>query len=181
MNGIVKPTSVDDERWMAAALAEAERGLERGELPIGAVVVAEGEVLGAAHTQEREQQRLLVHAELLALDRADRALGLRRRDGLVLYTTLEPCLLCLGAAATTMVSRVVFALPSPSDGTAEVATWWEAHRAPGLEAVRLPTLEAGAGAGADASRSLFVRYATERPDPGDGLARWAEVVSRGRG
>ncbi len=164
---------------MAQALAEAEVGLTRGELPIGAVVVFEGEVVATAHTEERAQQRLLVHAELLALDRADRRLGSRRGDGRLLHTTLEPCRLCLGAAATVMVERVVFALPSPTDGTAEMARWWQLNRAPGLEAVRLPEL--GQGPGAEAARALFARCAAERPDPADGMARWAELVSRGDG
>jgi tRNA(adenine34) deaminase len=67
--------TVDDERWMREALAVARQGLAAGELPIGAVVVADGVVIGAAHTQERRQGRLLVHAELLALDAADRVAG----------------------------------------------------------------------------------------------------------
>ena len=68
-----------DEHGMREAPAVAERGLERGELPIGAVVVADGRVLGSSHTEEVTQRRLLVHAELLALEEADRHDGWDRR------------------------------------------------------------------------------------------------------
>jgi deoxycytidylate deaminase len=67
-------------------------------------------VVASAHTQERRQRRLLVHAELLALDEADRVPGLKRPES-VLYTTVEPCLMCMGAAMTTMVGSVAYALP----------------------------------------------------------------------
>jgi tRNA(adenine34) deaminase len=106
-----------DVRWMGEALALAAAGFAVGELPIGAVVVAGGRVVGGAHTQELGQRRLLVHAELLALDEADRETGWDR--GLAtLFTTLEPCLMCLAATATAMVGRIVYALPSPGDGAA---------------------------------------------------------------
>ena len=112
---------------MRIALEEAANGLDHGELPIGAIVVVDEELVSRAHTQEREQRRLLVHAELLALDQADRTLG-RRRANARLYTTLEPCLGCIGAAMTTMIESVVFALESPGDGGVSTARAWEASR-----------------------------------------------------
>src|SRR5687768_3063774 len=107
--------NVQDEAFMSRALAIAAAGMVRGEMPIGAVVVVDGEIVAEAHTEERTQGRLLVHADLLALDMADRRLQ-GRRSRATLYVTLEPCLMCLGAAFTARISRVVYALDSPSDG-----------------------------------------------------------------
>ncbi|QXC59508.1 nucleoside deaminase [Aquihabitans sp. G128] len=163
-----------DRRWMDEALAMAAKGLAIGELPIGAVVVADGEVIGRAFTQEATQGRLLVHAELLALDQADRVVG-GRRGRAVLYTTLEPCLMCLGAAATAMVERVVFALDSATDGARELASLWDAHRhARDLPSVYLPPVHGGVGT--EASRALFARFIATRPGPTDPLALWAATL-----
>ena len=92
---------VEVEKFMRKALEMAQVGLSKGELPIGAVVVLDGEVIASAHTQEKSEGRLLVHAELLALEAADRIKPFpgRRRD-VKLFTTSEPCLMCLGAAMT---------------------------------------------------------------------------------
>src|SRR5580693_5193032 len=115
------------ERWMREALALARRGLDANELPIGAIVVLDQEIVGRAHTEEASQGRLLVHAELLALEQADRGL-MDRRSEARLYTTLEPCLGCFGAAMTVMVGTIVFGLESPSDGAIEFAQTWDKQR-----------------------------------------------------
>lgn len=162
---------------MAAALAVAEEGLDAGELPIGAVVVVDGRVVARAHTQERAQRRLLVHAELLALDDADRHLGADRRRA-TLVTTLEPCLMCLAAAATAGVPRIVFGLASPGDGAAGLATRWDEDRTDDLPHVRLP--EVVGGVGADDARALFARFCAARPDATDGLTTWARTLLRPR-
>ncbi len=164
---------MNDAVGMAAALAAAEAGREAGELPIGAAVMVGEDVVAAAHTAERSERRLLVHAELRALDAADRVLGRRRRSA-VLYTTLEPCLMCLAAAATAGIGRVVWALASPTDGAADMAAWWEAHRSPGLGHVRLP--EVVGGIEADAARALFARYVAERDGETDPLTTWARTL-----
>lgn len=159
---------------MQVALEEARVGLNLGELPIGAVVVVDGEVVARAHTEERAQNRLLVHAELLALDVADRVLVQRRREAR-LYTTLEPCLGCLGAAMTTMIGAVVYALESPSDGGVAVARQWETERvAPAFPAYRLPDLTAGVLR--DESADLFRAYVERHP--GDGpMLQWARSLA----
>jgi len=157
---------------MEAALTVAAAGLLAGELPIGAVVVADGAVIGRAHTEELGQGRLLVHAELLALDEADRVAGWDRRSA-TLYTTLEPCLMCLGAAATAMVGRVVYALDSDSDGAGRLAGEWSARRTADLPHVRLPDVVSGIGR-AEAV-TLFERYAASRSDD-DPMARWVRSL-----
>ena len=166
----------EDERWMTAAIDLAREGLGSGELPIGAVVVDRGRIVGRAHTQERRERRFLVHAELLALDEADRSTGWDRRSS-TLYTTLEPCLMCLGAAATTMVGRVVYALSSRGDGAAQLARDWELGRSGDLPHVALPTIVGGIGT-ADAA-SLFEAFVEQRPGD-DPMARWARTLLPGR-
>lgn len=159
---------------MHVALEEARVGLNVGELPIGAVVVVDGEVIARAHTEERAQKRLLVHAELLALDVADRVLEQRRREAR-LYSTLEPCLGCLGAAMTTMIGAVVYALESPSDGGVAAARQWETERdALAFPAFRLPDITSSVLR--DESADLFRTYVERHP--GDcPMVRWARSLT----
>jgi tRNA(adenine34) deaminase len=89
----------EPRHYMRVALNVAAVGLARDELPIGAVVVLDGRILATAHTAEVSERRRLVHAELLALEAADRIRPFPgRRADVQLFTTLEPCLLCFGAA-----------------------------------------------------------------------------------
>ena len=147
----------DDERWMDRALAIAEAGMARREMPIGAVVVVDDQVVGEAHTEERTQGRLLVHADLLALDRADRSLAGRRRRA-TLYVNLEPCVMCLGAAFTTKVGTVVYGLESPTDGGVATFEHWEATRdRPGMATYQAPVVRGGVRR--VETPALFARYA----------------------
>lgn len=158
---------------MAEAIAVAAEGVDAGELPVGAVVVANGAIVGRAHTQERAQRRLLVHAELRALDEADRVPGWDRARA-TLYTTVEPCLMCLGATAAAMVGRIVFAVAAPSDGAAHLAAEWEARRTGGLPHVQLP--EVSAGIGRAEAEALLRRYLDRRGDQDDGLTTWVRSL-----
>ena len=117
---------------MREALAVARRGLEVGEMPIGAVVVVDDEIVAAEHTQELTTGRLLVHADLLALEAADRVIpGCRERS--TLYVTLEPCIMCLGAAFTAKLGAVVYGLESPTDGgVASFEHWGMSRDADGM-------------------------------------------------
>jgi tRNA(Arg) A34 adenosine deaminase TadA len=116
--------SDDQERFMREALAVARIGLETGEMPIGAVVVVDGEIVTTEHTKEHSAGRLLVHADLLALDMADRVLAGRCKRA-TLYVNLEPCLMCLGAAFTAKVGSIVYGLESPIDGGVAAFESWE--------------------------------------------------------
>jgi tRNA(adenine34) deaminase len=107
-----------DEYFMRLALREAEHSLEHGDVPIGAVVVAGGEVLAAAHNERELRQDPTAHAELLALREAARALGTWRVGESVLYVTLEPCAMCAGAIVLARVPRVVFGARDPKAGAA---------------------------------------------------------------
>lgn len=101
---------------MELALAEARRAGEQDEVPVGAVVAIDGEVVAARHNERESANDPTAHAELLALRDAAAARGSSRLDGAVLVTTLEPCPMCAGAAVMARVARVVFAAEDPKAG-----------------------------------------------------------------
>jgi tRNA(adenine34) deaminase len=107
-----------DQRFMRLALREAERALEHDDVPVGAVVVHDGEVAGAAHNERELRQDPTAHAELLAIREASRALGRWRLLDCVLYVTLEPCAMCAGAIVLARVPRVVYGASDPKAGAA---------------------------------------------------------------
>jgi tRNA(adenine34) deaminase len=107
-----------DEYFMRLALREAARALEHDDVPIGAVVVKEGEVIGAGHNEREVRDDPTAHAELLALRDAARALGSWRVLDSVMYVTLEPCAMCAGAIVLARVPRVVFGASDPKAGAA---------------------------------------------------------------
>ncbi len=106
----------EDSRWMREALREAERAGRRGEVPVGAVVVGAGRVLGRAGNAIEAAQDPTAHAEMLALRQAAAALGTRRLLATTLYVTLEPCAMCAGAAVLARVPRLVFGAADPKAG-----------------------------------------------------------------
>jgi tRNA(adenine34) deaminase len=105
-----------DDYFMRLALREAERALEHEDVPIGAVVVHDGEVLAAGHNERQLLQDPTAHAEMIALREAARALGSWRVLDSVLYVTLEPCAMCAGAIVLARVGRVVFGAGDPKAG-----------------------------------------------------------------
>jgi tRNA(adenine34) deaminase len=105
-----------DDYFMGVALREAERALEHDDVPIGAVVVHDGEVLAAAHNERELRQDPTAHAEMVVLREAARALGSWRVLDSVLFVTLEPCAMCAGAIVLARVSRVVFGASDPKAG-----------------------------------------------------------------
>jgi tRNA(adenine34) deaminase len=107
-----------DEYFMRLALREAERALEHDDVPIGAVVVHEGEVIGAGRNERELRQDPTAHGEMIALREASRALSSWRLMDAVLYVTLEPCAMCAGAIVLARVSRVVFGATDPKAGAA---------------------------------------------------------------
>jgi tRNA(adenine34) deaminase len=104
---------------MALALAEAEKAVAAGEVPIGAVVVKDGAVLAAAHNAPRRMHDPTAHAELLAIRAAAQVLGNERLDGCELWVTLEPCAMCAGAIAHARIARLYYGAPDPKGGAVE--------------------------------------------------------------
>jgi tRNA(adenine34) deaminase len=107
-----------DEYFMRLALREAERALEHDDVPIGALVVHEGEVIAAARNERELRQDPTAHAEILALREASSRLGSWRLLATTLYVTLEPCAMCAGAIVLARVPRVVYAAEDPKAGAA---------------------------------------------------------------
>jgi len=107
-----------DEYFMRLALREAALALEHDDVPIGAIIVREGEVIGAGHNEREVRDDPTAHAELLALRDAARALGSWRVLDSVMYVTLEPCAMCAGAIVLARLPRVVFGAHDPKAGAA---------------------------------------------------------------
>ncbi len=112
------PEAARDLRFMRCALEEARKAAERGEVPVGAVVVRGEEILAAAYNERETTKDPTAHAELLALRRAAARTGSWRLTGCTLYTTLEPCPMCAGALHAARISRLVYAAPDPKAGAA---------------------------------------------------------------
>jgi tRNA(adenine34) deaminase len=107
-----------DATWMAEALAEARIAAGEGEVPIGAVVVFAGRIVGRGRNAREKLRDPTAHAEVLALQEAARALGRWRLTGATIYATLEPCPMCAGALVNARVDRLVYSVPDPKAGAA---------------------------------------------------------------
>lgn len=99
---------MDDERWMREALALARQSEAAGEVPVGAVIVLNGSIVGRGHNQPISTCDPTAHAEIMALREAARAVANYRLEGATLYSTVEPCVMCAGALVHARVQRLVF-------------------------------------------------------------------------
>jgi tRNA(adenine34) deaminase len=106
----------DDELFMREALKQAARALRKSEAPIGAVIVKDGAVVARGHNERETRQDATLHAEMTAIRRACKALGLWRLHGCTIYVTLEPCAMCAGAIVLARIDRVVFGARDPKAG-----------------------------------------------------------------
>lgn len=104
------------ERWMRLALEEARQAAAEDEVPVGAVVVAAGRVVGSGHNQREQLQDPTAHAEMIALTQAASSLGSWRLEGCTLYVTLEPCPMCAGGILQARVPAVVWGAADPKAG-----------------------------------------------------------------
>jgi tRNA(adenine34) deaminase len=107
---------MDDFFFMGEALAEARDAASLGEIPVGAVVVYGGEIIGRGGNRRALEALPFAHAEMRAISEACRALKRWRLDGCVIYVTLEPCVMCAGAIVQTRVTRLVFGADDPKAG-----------------------------------------------------------------
>jgi tRNA(adenine34) deaminase len=110
--------SLTDERWMRVALDEARRALAHDDVPVGAVLVHGGAVIGAGHNERELRQDPTAHAEMIAIRAGAQALGSWRLLDTVLYVTLEPCAQCAGAIVLGRIPRVVYGTTDPKAGAA---------------------------------------------------------------
>ena len=106
----------DDERFMREALLEAEQAALAGEVPVGAVIVRDGEIISRAHNLVESSRSSSAHAEMLAIDAAEKALCAKWLSGCTVYVTLEPCSMCAGAMVLARIERLVIGTMDPKAG-----------------------------------------------------------------
>lgn len=97
-----------DEKFMNEALKEAELAFSKAEIPVGCVIVKDGEIIARSHNQKESNQNVLHHAEIIAINQACQNLNSWRLDDCDIYVTLEPCLMCIGAIASARFKRLVY-------------------------------------------------------------------------
>ena len=148
-----------DEDFMHVALGEARKALALGEVPIGAVVVMDGRIVGAGYNQPISANDPTAHAEVIALRAAAQAVGNYRLTDATLYVTVEPCMMCVGAMVHARVGLVVFGAAEPKAGA--LASAQRAHEAPGLN----HRLAARGGVCEEKCRALMQRFFKERRGP----------------
>ena len=160
--------------FMRQTLALAEQALEQGEFPIAAIVVLDDQIIAKAATSEQREKRYLGHAELVALEQADRqGLSIAQRRQARLFTTLEPCLMCMGAAMSFFLGEIYYALESPGDGAVELTRTWDRDKAD-LPGYQLPAITGGLLR--EDSIGLFEKYvAMQAPGP---MRAWAKSLTR---
>jgi len=162
------------EHHMRRALVLAAEALAFGEFPIAAVVVLDDQIIGQATASEQREKRTLGHAELVALEQADRlSLSFEQRRRTRLFTTLEPCLMCMGAAMSFFLGEIYYALESPGDGAVELVQAWE-RKEDDIPGYQLPKISGGLLR--EESMGLFERYVSMRP-PGP-MRDWAETLTK---
>ena len=108
-----------DLHFLQEALSEARKAFSYGEVPIGALIVKDGEIISRAFNRKEFLQDPTAHAEILAIREASRKLNSWRLNGCTLYSTVEPCVMCCGAIIQSRISRVVYSVPDPKFGGVE--------------------------------------------------------------
>ena len=109
----------EDEFFMRQALAEAQKSLKKNEVPVGAILVSENEIVSRAHNEPIAKNDPTAHAEIVAIRKAGSKRSNYRLSGCDLYVTLEPCVMCLGAAVHARIGRLVFGALDPKGGAVE--------------------------------------------------------------
>ena len=106
----------DDERYMLEALRQAAVGSARGEVPVGAVIVKDGEIIARAHNCIETDKRSSAHAEMIAIEEAEKSLSAKWLTECTMYVTLEPCSMCAGALVLSRIERLVIGTNDPKTG-----------------------------------------------------------------
>ncbi|RVU98186.1 nucleoside deaminase [Coriobacteriales bacterium OH1046] len=145
--------TADDGHFMEQALEEARVAAEEGEVPIGAVVIYEGDVIARAHNRREGDADPSAHAEFSALLEAARVLGRWRLAGCTVYVTLEPCLMCAGLMVNARIDRCVYGASDPKGGA--LGTLYDVSADPRLNHAFAVTPGVRACESADLLRSFF--------------------------
>lgn len=113
---LIKEQIERDERYMSTAIEAAKTARDNGDVPIGAVIVHQGQIIAKAYNQREQLNDPTAHAEIIALTQAAAALGSWRLDGCTIYVTLEPCPMCAGALVLGRLDRLVYGCDDPKTG-----------------------------------------------------------------
>ena len=105
-----------DKKWKNLAMKEAQKAFQQDEVPIGAIIVKDNKIISSAHNQKEQNKIATHHAEILAINEACKKLDSWRLSGCILYSTLEPCLMCAGAIHQARIAKVVFSCFDPKAG-----------------------------------------------------------------
>jgi tRNA(adenine34) deaminase len=155
---------MDTPEKMHLTLDLAREAMAAGECPIAAIVYLDDEIIAQSYTKEFSERRLLVHTELNALIDADlKRFSFEERKRMQLFTNLEPCMMCLGAAMSAFIGEVYYALESPSDGAVNMAQSWN-PQSNDFAAYRLPKITGGILRAE--SQALFHEFAEKCPPGG---------------
>jgi len=128
----------DDEYWMRQALAASDAAAAVGEVPVGAVIVANNELIATGHNQQISSNDPTAHAEILALREAAQVQQNYRLEGVTLYVTLEPCTMCIGAAVHARVQRIVYGTAEPRAGATDLLETGNYNHRPQVDHPCLP-------------------------------------------
>ena len=140
-----------DEYYMQQALREARAAFDEGEIPVGAVVVSGERIIARAHNQTERLQDVTAHAEMLAFTAAAAQLGAKYLTDCTLYVTLEPCVMCAGAAGWTQIGRIVYGASDPKRGFERLG-----------RAMLHPKTEVTGGLMAEESETLMKRFFAQK-------------------
>jgi tRNA(adenine34) deaminase len=159
--------------YMRFALTLASQALDLGEFPIAAIIVLDERIIASGSATEVRLKRYLGHAELLALEDADRlGLSFEERRAARMFTTLEPCLMCIGAAMSFFLGEIYYALESPGDGAVNLVKAWD-RRQEDIPAYQLPRITGGLLR--EESIELFQAYVRQsQPGP---MRDWAKTLA----
>jgi tRNA(adenine34) deaminase len=159
---------------MRQCLALAADALECGEFPIGAIAVLDNRIIGQGTATEQREKRFLGHAELVALETADKLqLSFDERRRTRLFTNLEPCLMCTGAAMSFFLGEIVYGLESPGDGGIDLVRAW-VRQEEDMSGYQIPKITGGLLR--EGSIRLFEEYVSRHP-PGP-MRDWAETLAK---
>ena len=161
------------EHYMRKTLARATEALKLGEFPIASIVVLDDRIIASATASEQREKRFLGHAELVALEEADRLrLSLDDRRDVKLFTNLEPCLMCLGAAMSFFLGEIYYGLESPGDGAVNLVKAW-VRKEDDIPGYQVPEITGGLLR--EESIKLFEEYVSLHP-PGP-MREWAKTLT----
>ncbi|MFX0093273.1 MAG: nucleoside deaminase [Candidatus Hodarchaeota archaeon] len=164
--------NADILKFMNRTIIIATKALNKGELPVGAIIVHKNQIVAESHTRDQELQRRLVHAEFLVLEKIDKSQpsSVERKE-MTLFTNLEPCIMCLGMAMAFGIGKIQYALESPIDGATKLLNYYFEKEEYSL-GYSIPEIRGGILR--EQSKNLFRQYLDLHPT--EGIIKWTKML-----